>query len=56
MGEVSQDSIAYQAGFRSGDELLAVGDRDTPTWETAVSAMLAEAEAFLARLDAGETV
>ena len=45
VGEVSQDSIAYQAGFRSGDELLAVGDRETPTWETAVYAMLAEAEA-----------
>ena len=45
VGEVSQDSAAYQAGFRFGDELLAVGERDTPTWETAVYAMLAEAKA-----------
>lgn len=45
VGQVVESSAAYQAGFRPGDELLAVGQRDTPTWEAAVYAMLAEAQA-----------
>ena len=44
VGEVAEASIADQAGFRPGDELLAVAGRVTPTWEAAVYAMLAEAE------------
>ncbi len=34
--------MAAQAGFVPGDELLAVGDRPTPTWEAAVFALMAE--------------
>lgn len=42
IGEVESESIAEQAGFRQGDELLRIGDRPTPTWETAVYALIAE--------------
>jgi len=42
VGEVAQGSIAADARFASGDELLAVGNRPTPTWETAVFALMAE--------------
>jgi regulator of sigma E protease len=42
VGEIEPDSIAYQAGFRLGDELLAVGERPTATWEAAVYALVAE--------------
>ncbi|MEN8106489.1 MAG: RIP metalloprotease RseP [Pseudomonadota bacterium] len=40
VGEVIPASYAEQAGFRSGDEILAVDGRDTPSWETAVLALL----------------
>ena len=40
VGAVTEGSIAAQGGFRSGDELLAVGDRATPTWESAVFGLL----------------
>jgi len=42
VGTVEADSIAETAGFEPGDELLAVAGRPTPTWETAVYALLAE--------------
>lgn len=42
IGEVEPESIAANAGFADGDEILAVGDRKTPTWESAVYALLAE--------------
>jgi regulator of sigma E protease len=42
VGEVAPDSIAADAGLMPGDELLAVGDRATPTWESAVFAIMAE--------------
>jgi len=42
IGEVVPQSIAAEARFAPGDELLAVGDRPTPTWETAVFALMAE--------------
>jgi len=42
VGEVTEGSIAAQAGFAPGDELLAVGNRRTPTWEAAVFALMAE--------------
>lgn len=42
IGEVESESIAANAGFAEGDEILAVGDRKTPTWESAVYALLAE--------------
>lgn len=32
VGEVSQDSIAYQAGLVNGDEIIQVGEEATPTW------------------------
>ncbi len=43
VGAVEPDSIAAEAGFQPGDELLRVGDRLTPTWESAVFAFMAEA-------------
>lgn len=42
VGEVAEDSVAAHAGFLTGDELLAVGERSTPTWEAAVFAFLSE--------------
>jgi regulator of sigma E protease len=42
VGEVAEESIAAAARFAPGDELLAVGDRPTPTWESAVFALMAE--------------
>jgi regulator of sigma E protease len=42
VGEVERGSVAEQAHFAPGDELLAVGDRPTPTWEAAVFALMAE--------------
>jgi regulator of sigma E protease len=42
IGEVAPQSIAAEAGFAPGDELLAVADRATPTWESAVFALMAE--------------
>jgi len=42
IGEVAEDSIAARAGLRSGDEIVAVGQRDTGTREGAVLAMLEE--------------
>ena len=42
VGEVTPDSVASQARFAPGDELLMVGDRQTATWEAAVFALMAE--------------
>jgi regulator of sigma E protease len=42
VGEVAQDSVAARAGLRPGDEIVAVGQRDTGTREGAVLAMLEE--------------
>lgn len=42
VGEVEPESVAEQAGFRPGDELLAVGERRTLTWEAAVYSFMAE--------------
>jgi regulator of sigma E protease len=39
---VAPDSIAEQAGFRPGEELVAIAGRPTPTWESAVYALMAE--------------
>jgi regulator of sigma E protease len=43
IAEVAPDSIAAEAGFEPGDELLRVGDRESPTWEGAVFAFAAQA-------------
>jgi regulator of sigma E protease len=48
VGKVAEGSVAAASGFRPGDELMAVGERATPTWEAAVYAFLAET------LDAGD--
>ena len=40
---VAPGSIAAQAGFRQGDELLRVADREATLWENAVFALMAEA-------------
>lgn len=42
VGEVAKDSIAEAAGFSVDDELLAVADRPTPSWEAVVYALLRE--------------
>lgn len=31
-GDIAADSKAYEAGFRSGDKILAVNNQETPTW------------------------
>ena len=41
IGEVMKDTPAYEAGLVVGEEITAVGDRDTATWENAVYAFLA---------------
>ena len=40
VGEVLTDSHAEQAGIMIGDEILAIDGRPTPTWETAMMALL----------------
>jgi regulator of sigma E protease len=42
VGEVEPQSVAAEAGFSRGDEILGVADRKTPTWEAAVFALMAE--------------
>ena len=40
VGEVSPGSLAAEAGFAHGDRIVAVGKRETPTWPTALEALL----------------
>ena len=40
VGEVTPASYAAEAGLRGGDEILAVASKATPTWESAVLALL----------------
>jgi len=40
VGEVEPDSTAAVAGILSGDEIVAVGERRTATWEGAIVSML----------------
>lgn len=40
LGEVEAESVAARAGLQSGDEIVAVGGRDTGTREAAVLALL----------------
>ena len=42
VGEVAPGSIAAESGFRKGDELLRVADREATLWENAVFALMAE--------------
>jgi regulator of sigma E protease len=48
VGEVAPASLAAEAGFRTGDRITSVGDRQTPTWELASLAILERS------LEAGE--
>ncbi|MBK1719824.1 RIP metalloprotease RseP [Thiocystis violacea] len=43
VGEVEPQSVAAEAGFLPGDELLLVGDRPARSWETALIALTIEA-------------
>ncbi len=43
IGTVIESSIAQQAGLRSGDEVVEVAGNLTPTWDTALLAMLDKA-------------
>ncbi len=43
IGEVTPASIAAEAGFRVGDEIIAVEGMSTPTWSTARIALLDKA-------------
>ncbi len=40
VGSVSDDSIAARAGLQTGDVIVAVDGKPTPTWETAIITML----------------
>jgi regulator of sigma E protease len=42
VGSVGSGTVAEVAGFQPQDELVAVSGRDTPTWGSAVFALLAE--------------
>ncbi len=42
IGEVTPSTIAAQAGFQPGDEILAVSNRITGTWESVVYTLLSE--------------
>ena len=42
VGEVTPESRAEQAGFLVGDQILAVGEQKTPSWENVVYALLAQ--------------
>ena len=43
VGAVEPGSVAAEAGFQRGDEFQRIADRSTPTWESAVFALMAEA-------------
>ncbi len=43
VGEVLPGSVAAEAGFRIGDELLAIGSRQTPSWGSAWPALVSGA-------------
>lgn len=40
VGEVTPDSLAYQAGLRQGDEIVAIGEHETPTWHAVRQTLL----------------
>lgn len=39
LGDIDQQSIAYQNGFRSGDKVLAAGSQEIKTWDEFVEVM-----------------
>jgi len=40
VGEVVSGSLAYQAGLKAGDEIIAVDQKPTPTWEIAMFSLI----------------
>lgn len=40
VGKVDTASIAYQGGFRDGDEIVAIAGKDAPTWDAAILVLL----------------
>ena len=42
IGEVEQQSIAWEANIRAGDEIISVGDREVKTWQSALISMIGE--------------
>jgi regulator of sigma E protease len=40
LGAVEQGTLAAQAGFVEGDEILSVNDKSTPTWTEALSVLI----------------
>ncbi len=42
VGEVIEDTPAYEAGFLPDDELLSIAGRETPSWETAIYVLMRE--------------
>jgi regulator of sigma E protease len=40
LGDVPEGTLAASAGFRSGDEILAVGDDEVPTWSEALGELM----------------
>jgi regulator of sigma E protease len=43
VGQVEPSTVAAEAGFLSGDEIVKVGDQDTASWEQALYALMAAA-------------
>jgi regulator of sigma E protease len=43
LGSVAQGTLAAQAGFKEGDEIVSVGDDATPTWNLAVNEVVERA-------------
>jgi regulator of sigma E protease len=43
LGPVAQGTLAAQAGFREGDEIVAVGEDKTPTWNLAINEVVERA-------------
>lgn len=41
LGVIEQGTLAAQAGFVEGDEIIAVNDKSTPTWTEAMSVLIA---------------
>ena len=42
IGNVDQQSIAWEASIREGDEIISVGDRAVKTWQSALISMIGE--------------
>jgi regulator of sigma E protease len=40
LGPIEKETLAEQAGFREGDEVLAVAGEKTPTWNSAMTSLL----------------